>query len=534
LFAGVATTATAQLVINEIDYDQPGIDDGEFIEIKNTGPSSVNLAGYAIELVNGWSGGAVIYNTINLPDLELESDGYFVVCGNAANVDNCDLEVSPDTNLIQNGVPDAVAITFNNTIIDTMSYGGDTVAPYTEGSGSGLLDPWSSMIGGPEEYKGISRFPDGVDTDQNNTDFSVRCITPGEANISQDIDCDDISPPEIPCPPEATVACGESTDPSITGSATATDDTDPDPIITFSDISTPGACPPESQIIRTWTATDAAGHSSSCDQIINVVDTTLPVLSGVPGDVTVECDAVPEAAVVTASDNCDPNPIVQLDEKRIDGSCPNSYVLERIWTAVDACGNQVDAVRTITVLDTTPPVIELTGDEIIILESNVDTYEEPGVTVSDNCDTAAIEVIIAGDVVDTSTTGDYVVTYSASDACGNNAIQINRAVIVEDTTPTEVTIDDIEDLIDDSVADGSLSGDGPGKSADKRLNAFRNMVDRAGDLIEDGLIAEACQQLRDAYKKTDGLDKPPDFVSGPAAAELAELILSLMDTLGCD
>ncbi|UCD28699.1 MAG: lamin tail domain-containing protein, partial [Planctomycetota bacterium] len=178
-----------QLVINEIDYDQPGTDDGEFIEIKNTGTASVNLAGYTVELVNGWGGGAVIYKIISLPDLELNSGGYFVVCGNAANVDNCDLDVSPDTDLIQNGTPDAVAITFNNTVIDTVSYGGDTGAPYTEGSGSGLLDPWSNIPGGPEEYKGISRFPDGVDTNQNNIDFSVRCITPGESNISQESNC---------------------------------------------------------------------------------------------------------------------------------------------------------------------------------------------------------------------------------------------------------------------------------------------------------------------------------------------------------
>ncbi len=34
------------LVINEIDYDQPSTDTAEFIEIKNTGSSAVNLDGY--------------------------------------------------------------------------------------------------------------------------------------------------------------------------------------------------------------------------------------------------------------------------------------------------------------------------------------------------------------------------------------------------------------------------------------------------------------------------------------------------------
>jgi len=59
------------------------------------------------------------------------------------------------------------------------------------------------------------------------------------------------------------------------------------------------------------------------------------------------------------------------------------------------------------------------------------------------------------------------------------------------------------------------------------------MIEAAGDLVEDGLLADACQQLGDAYKKTDGEDNPPDFVTGSAAADLAGTILDLMDSLGC-
>lgn len=52
----------------------------------------------------------------------------------------CDLDVAPDSNLIQNGDPDAVAISLGGTIVDTVSYRGNTGAPYTEGSGAGLDD----------------------------------------------------------------------------------------------------------------------------------------------------------------------------------------------------------------------------------------------------------------------------------------------------------------------------------------------------------------------------------------------------------
>ena len=56
-----------------------------------------------------------------------------------------------------------------------MSYEGDTVPAYTEGSGAGLEDPGTT---GNDDL-GISRFPDGADTDMNNVDLSPRCITPG-------------------------------------------------------------------------------------------------------------------------------------------------------------------------------------------------------------------------------------------------------------------------------------------------------------------------------------------------------------------
>ena len=53
-----------------------------------------------------------------------------------------------------------------------------------------------------------------------------------------------------------------------------------------------------------------------------------------------------------------------------------------------------------------------------------------------------------------------------------------------------------------------------------------------GDLIDDGLISEAQQQLLVACQKCDGEARPPDFVSGPAALELANLIQNLLNSMG--
>jgi predicted extracellular nuclease len=185
-----ARAASSTLVVNEIDYDQPGTDAAEFLEIKNVSGAPVDLTGHSVELVNGTGGGAAVYQTIALRSTTLAAGDYFVVCANAATVANCDLDVAPDTNLIQNGAPDAVAIRLGSTVVDTVSYEGDTGAPYTEGSGVGLEDDPSLAD------RGISRCADGVDTDQNNADFLFASATPGAAN-----DC--------PAPPPPFGACGE-------------------------------------------------------------------------------------------------------------------------------------------------------------------------------------------------------------------------------------------------------------------------------------------------------------------------------------
>ena len=177
-------SADPVLVINEIDYDQPSTDTAEFVEIMNVGTVSADLSEFTLELVNGTGGGAAVYQSYVLPSVTLAVGDYFVVCGDAANVANCDLDVSPDSNLVQNGAPDAVGLLYNGTLVDAVSYEGDAGAPYTEGSGAGLADSSST------DNVGISRYPDGADTDQNNVDLSLRCATPGKANVAESSNCE--------------------------------------------------------------------------------------------------------------------------------------------------------------------------------------------------------------------------------------------------------------------------------------------------------------------------------------------------------
>ncbi|HEX2164065.1 MAG TPA: lamin tail domain-containing protein, partial [Thermoanaerobaculia bacterium] len=168
-----------RLVINEVDYDQPGTDAAEFVELVNAGGADLELAGHQLVLVNGNNG--LAYETFDLPAGTLAPGDWFVVCADAANTPECDLDVTPNTNLIQNGAPDAVAVVRDGVVVDALSYEG-TVPGFVEGAPAGADDAG-------EDHLGLSRLPDGADSDDNAADFSPRCVTPGAANAEAASDC---------------------------------------------------------------------------------------------------------------------------------------------------------------------------------------------------------------------------------------------------------------------------------------------------------------------------------------------------------
>ena len=173
-----------KLVINEVDYDQPGTDTAEFIELKNIDTAKIDLNGWKIRLVNGASSNAVIYDSIILPFYLLDTAKYFVICGDSTKVKNCNYQVSPSTNLIQNGSPDAIALYHQSgTLMDVLSYEGTTVNGYVEGTGTTAQDNNNNI------NEGLSRYPDGTDTNNNDNDFSLRCITPGAKNTAANTGC---------------------------------------------------------------------------------------------------------------------------------------------------------------------------------------------------------------------------------------------------------------------------------------------------------------------------------------------------------
>ena len=84
---------------------------------------------------------------------------------------------------------------------------------------------------------------------------------------------------------------------------------------------------------------------------------TAPVISGVGGPLTIQCNQPLVFSSPTATDNCDTAPSLTFVDTTAPGSCPQNKTVTRTWTAKDACNNSSTASQSITVQDTTPPVI---------------------------------------------------------------------------------------------------------------------------------------------------------------------------------
>lgn len=229
------------------------------------------------------------------------------------------------------------------------------------------------------------------------------------------------------------------------GFALATDNCTQFPLVTYTDVFTPGGtCPPiTGSIARTWKATDACGNMSTCLQTITVVDTTAPVIT-CPADVTIECgdSTLPgDTGSATAVDNCDTSVVPTYSDSPA-GSCPQ--VITRTWTATDSCGNSSSCVQTITVQDTTAPSVTPPANATVECDGagNLAAFAawQAGATASDIC-SGVLPATYVQDSDVPGCGGTHVITahWTATDGCGNVGTSASRTFTIQDTTQPSIT-----------------------------------------------------------------------------------------------
>ena len=181
--------------------------------------------------------------------------------------------------------------------------------------------------------------------------------------------------------------------------------------------------------IITYTATDRSNNSQSISRTITVIDSVVPKLT-LLGDAAmiVEAGTPFFEAGAKAIDNVD-GPISVITKGSVNTSIVGNYTLS--YTATDSSGNQALEVRTIEVVDTTAPTLTLRGRSTVGFDQ-YERYIEPGFDVTDNHD-VTVNVSIIGEV-DTTKIGDYLLTYTATDAAGNST-SVTRSVLILDPKP---------------------------------------------------------------------------------------------------
>jgi len=268
------------------------------------------------------------------------------------------------------------------------------------------------------------------------------------ATCVQVIVVDDSIAPAIVCPANITIACTANTLPANTGTATATDNCDGTPLVNFSDVTVAGTCPQERTITRTWTATDDCGNTSTCVQTIVVDDNVAPAIS-CPANVTIACTAntLPaNTGTATATDNCDNSPTIGFSDITTGGACPQELIITRTWTATDDCGNSATCVQTIVTDDSLAPVISCPANITIQCTASTLPANTGSATATDNCDTSP-DLIFTDVVTGGSCPQELTITrtWRATDGCGNSSTCV-QSIFVDDsvapaiTCPANVTI----------------------------------------------------------------------------------------------
>jgi len=184
--------------------------------------------------------------------------------------------------------------------------------------GDALSYSWTTLCpGGTFDYPHSATPMLTVDTSgmcmlNCNVNLEVKDLAGLRTNCNKTVYINDHSSPTIVCPANVTIQCDSSTDPSHTGFATAMDvcDLNP-PTIHFTDLVPANKCAGSYTITRTWTAGDRCGNTSSCDQMVKLVDPVPPVIACNSLSAITPADA-PISFTATATDNCDGAPRVEI------------------------------------------------------------------------------------------------------------------------------------------------------------------------------------------------------------------------------
>ncbi|MBI5914136.1 MAG: hypothetical protein HY842_02070 [Bacteroidetes bacterium] len=341
--------------------------------------------------------------------------------------------------------PDGIAIILPDMILD----GEDTSCP----------GPKTVSVFTPE---GVS-LEDTVTCDYLNLVLNVHVYDDNSGNYCWGtILVEDKLPPILTCA-DLTVDCTADLSPDSLGFALVTDNCDPNPTLTYSGqpVMQPCTSPYSAILTRIWQASDQSNNMAApCVQKIYV---TRPSLADVVFPLNLDgfqspplsCENPDTSPDNTGYPTIGGNPVIALCKMSVTytdlvlGGCENEQSVLRSWLVLNCCTNEIlEHNQIIKVVDDQGPV--LACPDTLIFGANgpgcAGTFFLPAITATDNCAPSITFRTLTpwgilnsnGGLVINRPLGSYIVTYEATDGCGNISTCQVVVIITDNVAPVAI------------------------------------------------------------------------------------------------
>ena len=249
-----------------------------------------------------------------------------------------------------------------------------------------------------------------------------------DTTATQYITVVDQTPPVFTNTPEnLTLACGAEI-PEF--DAEATDNCDGAVVVTLTETTEDLEC--GEMVVKTWTAADGCGNTASVSQYIVFSDWEAPYPINELQNGAVSCGEVIPATDVQFIDDCTEVTVTFTEEESGDACY---LVITRVWTAIDACGNEAIYTQNIQVVDDEAPTFSNVPADLTISCEQSFPNDQP--EASDNCSELFIEELL---VLSSTNEGceQWERTWIATDECGNQATVVQMITMADEEAPVFV------------------------------------------------------------------------------------------------
>jgi hypothetical protein len=337
----------------------------------------------------------------------------------------------------------------------------------------------------------------------------------------------DTSAPQLAGVPANTImTCGDEVPEAI---VSAIDNCDASPLITLSANTVTTSC--GYTMMRTWTATDACGNSSTASQLITFEDTGDPIFVGLPDESTVNCGSIPEGDdfEVTATDDCSSE--VTITSSHFDQGSGCNMTRTITWVASDACGNAVVASRIFQVSDVGAPILVGLPSDAFITCGNLPEGDDFEVYANDNCD-EAVSIQYSQSDMNSGCGVVRTITWTATDLCGNTSSQSRTFTTEDNIEPTLIGIPENATLqCGDEVPEATVSAsDNCSMNLEVSLSANTVANECGYSLVRTWSVVDDCGNTASASQTTTFIDElAPVFQNIPAGGTMACVLVPLGD-----